>query len=110
MQTVRKYLGNLKLEPKFHNTIIRNLSGGQKARVAFVYLIFQQPNFLLLDEPTNHLDIETIEALIEALNNFEGGFMIITHESELLDNLEPNIWLIKDKKINYDSKLEDILK
>ena len=110
MQTVRKYLGNLKLEPKFHNTIIGNLSGGQKARVAFVYLIFQQPNFLLLDEPTNHLDIETIEALIDALNNFEGGFMIITHESELLDNLEPNIWLIKDKKINYDSKLEDILK
>jgi ATP-binding cassette subfamily F protein 1 len=110
MQTVRKYLGNLKLEPKFHNTKIGNLSGGQKARVAFVYLIFQQPNFLLLDEPTNHLDIETIEALIEALNNFQGGFMIITHESELLDNLDPNIWLIKNKNIIIDSNLEDILK
>ena len=110
MQTVRKYLGNLKLEPKFHNTKIGNLSGGQKARVAFVFLIFQQPNFLLLDEPTNHLDIETIEALIDALNNFNGGFMIITHESELLDNIEPNIWLIKDKSIKYNSQLIDILK
>ncbi len=109
MQTVRKYLGNLKLEPKFHNTKIGNLSGGQKARVAFVYLIFQQPNFLLLDEPTNHLDIETIEALIDALNNFNGGFIVITHESELIDNLEPNVWLIKDKAIRTDCRLEDIL-
>ena len=110
MQTVRKYLGNLKLEPKFHNTKIGNLSGGQKARVAFVFLIFQQPNFLLLDEPTNHLDIETIEALIDALNEFNGGFMIITHESELLDHIDPNIWLIKNKSINYNSQLFDILK
>lgn len=109
MQTVRKYLGNLKLEPKFHNTKIGNLSGGQKARVAFVYLIFQQPNFLLLDEPTNHLDIETIEALIEALNDFNGGFIIITHEAELLNSIEPNIWLIKEKKVINNSKLEDIL-
>ena len=109
VQTVRKYLGSLKLESTFHNKKIKLLSGGQKARVAFVYLIFQQPNFLLLDEPTNHLDIETIEALIDALNSFEGGFVIITHESEILDNIEPNIWLIKDKNINYDSKLQDIL-
>ena len=110
MQTVRKYLGNLKLEPKFHNTKIGNLSGGQKARVAFVFLIFHQPKLLLLDEPTNHLDIETIEALIDALNEFNGGFMIITHESELLDHIDPNIWLIKNKSINYNSQLIDILK
>ena len=99
-QTVQKYLGSLKLEPKFHNNKIETLSGGQKARVAFVYLIFQQPNFLLLDEPTNHLDIETIEALIEALNEFEGGFIIISHELEFIDCIEPQILEIKSKNLH----------
>jgi ATP-binding cassette subfamily F protein 1 len=92
--TVRSYLGNVKLEGNAHNKKINELSGGQKARVALVKLIFQQPHVLLLDEPTNHLDIETVEALINGLKNFNGGILLITHEPELINSLESELWIM----------------
>jgi ATP-binding cassette subfamily F protein 1 len=92
--TVRSYLGNLKLEGNAHNKKINELSGGQKARVALVKLIFQQPHVLLLDEPTNHLDIETVEALINGLKDFNGGILLITHEPELINSLESELWIM----------------
>ncbi len=101
MQTVRKYLGSVKLESKAHNSLIGNLSGGQKARVALVRLIFQKPHFILFDEPTNHLDIETVEALINGLKDYDGGIMLITHESEIITNLDSQLWILKDKKIEF---------
>ena len=101
MQTVRKYLGSVKLESKAHNSLIGNLSGGQKARVALVSLIFQKPHFILFDEPTNHLDIETVEALINGLKDYDGGIMLITHESEIITNLDSQLWILKDKKIEF---------
>ena len=110
MQTVRKYLGTLKLESQAHNSLIGSLSGGQKARVAMVYLIFQKPNLILFDEPTNHLDIESIEALIEALKEYNGGVMIITHEPQLVMELDYDLWLLKDNKINrYMKSFEDYI-
>jgi ATP-binding cassette, subfamily F, member 1 len=101
MQTVRKYLGTVKLESQSHNSLIGSLSGGQKARVALVSLLFQQPHFILFDEPTNHLDIETVEALIEGLKNYEGGLMVITHEPELITNLESDLWILENNKIVF---------
>jgi ATP-binding cassette subfamily F protein 1 len=93
-KTVRAYLGRVKLEGSAHNKLIKELSGGQKARVAFIKLIFHQPHLLLLDEPTNHLDIETVEALIEGLKGFEGGVILITHEPELINALEAQLWIM----------------
>ena len=101
MQTVRKYLGTLRLESEAHNSLIGSLSGGQKARVAFIYLLFQRPHFILLDEPTNHLDIETVEALIEGLKEYEGGLMVITHEPEMITNLESELWILENNKITF---------
>ena len=101
MQTVRKYLGTLKLEAEAHNSIIGSLSGGQKARVAFISLLFQKPHFILLDEPTNHLDIETVEALIEGLREYKGGLMVITHEPEMITNLESELWILENNKIIF---------
>lgn len=101
--TVRSYLGNVKLEGNAHNKKINELSGGQKARVALVKLIFQQPHVLLLDEPTNHLDIETVEALINGLKNFNGGILLITHEPELINSLESELWIM-DKNTKQVSK------
>ena len=100
-QTVREYLGSVKLEPSAHNKKIGELSGGQKARVAFTKIIFQKPHFLVLDEPTNHLDIETVDALIDGLVKFEGGIIVITHDSELIERLGCEIWMLSSMKINY---------
>jgi ATP-binding cassette subfamily F protein 1 len=104
MQEVRKYLGTIKLEASAHNKKIGELSGGQKARVAMVKLIIERPHFLLFDEPTNHLDIETVEVLIESLESFKGGILLITHESELINSLDTRLWYMnKDtKKIDYN--------
>lgn len=107
-QTIRKYLGGIKLEGSAHNSKIESLSGGQKARVALVYLIFQKPQLILFDEPTNHLDIETVEALIEGLTNYDGGVVIVTHDSELITKLDTQLWLLKDNKISfYKNSFED---
>lgn len=108
--TVRCYLGRVKLEGSAHNKLIKELSGGQKARVAIIKLIFQQPHILLLDEPTNHLDIETVEGLIEGLKEYEGGILLITHEPELINALESELWIMnKDKKTIevYNKTYED---
>ncbi len=101
-QSVRSYLGQVKLEATAHNKLISELSGGQKARVAIVKLIFQQPHCLILDEPTNHLDIETVESLISALSNYDGGILVITHEPELIDKIDARLWVMdpETKKIN----------
>ncbi len=104
-EIVRSYLGKIKLEPSAHNKLIGELSGGQKARVAFVKLIFEKPQILLLDEPTNHLDIETVETLIESLETFEGGILLITHEPEMIERLSNQIWML-DKKTHKILNIE----
>ena len=104
-KTVRNFLGKVKLEGSAHNKLIKELSGGQKARVAFVNLIFHEPHLLLLDEPTNHLDIETVEGLIEGLKNYDGAIVLITHEPELINALGSELWIMNpDKKTVEISK------
>lgn len=98
-QTVRKFLGKIGLEGKLHNNLIKELSGGQKARVAFVALLFKQPHIILLDEPTNHLDIESIEGLITCLKKFNGGLVVITHDTEMITELESQLLVLEDKKL-----------
>ena len=101
IQSVRKYLGTMKLEPQAHNSLIGTLSGGQKARVAIIDIIFQQPQLILMDEPTNHLDIETIEGLINGLKEYNGALMIITHDSHLITSLDSELWILKNNKIEF---------
>ena len=80
---------------------IKNLSGGQKVRVAFAGIQGFNPHLLLLDEPTNHLDIESIEALIDGLNNFNGAIVVITHNVTLIKNLNNiRIFVVGDQKVN----------
>lgn len=69
----RKTLGRYGLAGHGHTIRMRDLSGGQKARVVFAELALRAPDVLILDEPTNNLDIESIDALISAINDFEGG-------------------------------------
>lgn len=96
---------------------IKNLSGGEKARVAFMKLILEKPNFLILDEPTNHLDIYSREILEEALENYDGTILLVSHDRYFLENVVNNIYEIKNDgaelfKGDYESyiKSKNVLK
>jgi len=75
------------------------LSGGQKARVAFAVSVWKNPHIMILDEPTNHLDIDAVNALIIALNNFQGGVLIVSHDQHLIQSVCDQIWYIKDQRL-----------
>jgi ATP-binding cassette subfamily F protein 3 len=78
---------------------IRVLSGGEKARVALAKTILSKANFLLLDEPTNHLDIHSNELLIEALNRYEGSYILVSHDRYFISKTANKIWEIVDRQI-----------
>ena len=72
------------------------LSGGQKSRVAFACLALTQPHILVLDEPSNHLDIEAMDALAEALNAFEGGVLMVSHDVTMLQTVCTSLWVCEN--------------
>lgn len=78
---------------------IRVLSGGEKARVALAKVIAGKANFLLLDEPTNHLDIHSVELLSEALNKYEGSYILVSHDRYFISKTANKIWEIVDHEI-----------
>ena len=94
-QQVRNMLGRFGLEGHHHEQDIHTLSGGQKSRVVFVELGMQRSHLLLLDEPTNHLDLETVDALVTALKLFKGGVLVITHNTNLINLVCNEIWIIE---------------
>ncbi|WP_298299999.1 ABC-F family ATP-binding cassette domain-containing protein [Hydrotalea sp.] len=75
------------------------LSGGEKARVALAKVIVSRSNFLLLDEPTNHLDMHSVELLAEALNNYEGSYLLVSHDRFFISKTANKIWEIVDHQI-----------
>lgn len=78
---------------------IKVLSGGEKSRVALAKALTADANFLILDEPTNHLDIQSVNILIQALQQYEGTFILVSHDRYLLDNVANKIWFIEDQQI-----------
>ncbi len=78
---------------------IKVLSGGEKSRVALAKSLTTDSNFLILDEPTNHLDIQSVNILIQALDQFEGTFIAVSHDRYFLDNVANKIWFIEGEKI-----------
>jgi ATP-binding cassette, subfamily F, member 1 len=90
---------------------MKDLSGGQKARVALSDLIARAPDLLILDEPTNNLDIESIDALAEAINEFEGGVIIVSHDERLIRETDCQLWVIENQQINeIDGDFDDYRK
>ena len=84
-----------------------NLSGGEARRVALCRLLLEQPDMLLLDEPTNHLDIDARQALIEALNGYEGCVILVSHDPHLVEAVADRLYLVKDAGVAaYDGDLE----
>ena len=90
----RAKLSQFGLASAQHLVALNALSGGQKARVCFAHLSLRQPHLLLLDEPTNHLDIESVEAFIEALEHYEGGIVLVSHDARLVKALGETCYLV----------------
>ncbi|MDN3202598.1 ABC-F family ATP-binding cassette domain-containing protein [Algoriphagus sediminis] len=78
---------------------IKVLSGGEKSRVALAKTLISQANFLLLDEPTNHLDFQSVNILIQALNQYEGTFVTVSHDRHFIKGVANKIWYIEDFEI-----------
>ncbi|MGI9493124.1 MAG: ABC-F family ATP-binding cassette domain-containing protein [Geminicoccaceae bacterium] len=87
---------------------VGKLSGGEKARLTFALISAGNPQILVLDEPTNHLDIDSREALVQAINDFKGGVILISHDRHLIELTADQLWLVADGRVKpYDGDLDD---
>ncbi|VDP42989.1 unnamed protein product [Schistosoma margrebowiei] len=96
-QVYRSQLANFNITEMLALQPIGSLSGGQKSRVAFVAMCI--PNMLVLDEPTNHLDVETIAGLSDALVNFPGGVVLVSHDERLIQAVCNEVWVAKGSRV-----------
>ena len=113
-QDGRNRLGKFGLEGTAHTIKMLNLSGGQKSRVVFASLSFQEPHILILDEPTNNLDIESIDALSDAINDFEGGVILVSHDARLICTTDMRLWVCENQTVEemvggFDAYRDEIL-
>ncbi|KAJ4843840.1 ABC transporter F member 4 [Turnera subulata] len=112
-EAVRAKLGKFGLPSHNHLTPIAKLSGGQKARVVFTSISMSKPHILLLDEPTNHLDMQSIDALAEALDEFTGGVVLVSHDSRLISSVcdkeeKSQIWVVENGTVmTYPGTFEE---
>jgi len=105
---VRSQLGRFGFSQDRADVKVASLSGGEKARLLFALMSRDAPHLMILDEPTNHLDIDSREALVNALNNYEGAVIIISHDPRLIELTADRLWLVADGKVtDFDGDMAD---
>lgn len=110
-QELRNYLGGFAFHGDKVKQAIGSFSGGEKARLVLALIVWQRPNLLLLDEPTNHLDLDMRQALTEALTQYEGSLVIVSHDRHLLRSTVNEFYLVHDGKAEeFHGDLEDYQK
>jgi ATP-binding cassette, subfamily F, member 3 len=108
---VRGHLGRFGFSGDKANTDCASLSGGEKAKLLFALMSLDAPHVLLLDEPTNHLDVDAREALVQALNAYEGAVVLVSHDAHLLELACDNLWLVENGACTpFDGDLADYRK
>ncbi|MGA2189724.1 MAG: ATP-binding cassette domain-containing protein [Steroidobacteraceae bacterium] len=107
-ERVRDHLGKFGFRgDRAFDPVVR-FSGGEKARLTLALLVARRPNLLLLDEPTNHLDIDMRHALTVALQSFEGGLVVVSHDRHLIKTVADTLWLVADGKLKvFEGDLDD---
>jgi ATP-binding cassette subfamily F protein 3 len=107
-ETVRARLGRFGFSQDQAFVAVSDLSGGERARLNLALVTYDAPSLLILDEPTNHLDIETREALVEAINDFPGAVVLVSHDWHLVELVADRLWLVADGTVQpFDGDLED---
>jgi ATP-binding cassette subfamily F protein 3 len=105
---VRGRVGTIGFSQAAANTKVSSLSGGEKARLLLGLATFVAPHLIILDEPTNHLDIDSRGALIEAINDYSGAVILVSHDRYLLEACVDRLWLVAEGKVKpFDGDLED---
>jgi ATP-binding cassette, subfamily F, member 2 len=108
IEGLRASLGRFGVSGSQQLTPMKKLSGGLKSRVIFCYIARQIPDLLLLDEPTNHLDMETIDTLSDAINEFKGAVLVVSHDTRLISNISNEIFLVENKTVvKYEGTIMD---
>jgi ATP-binding cassette subfamily F protein 2 len=95
-EKMRAAIGRFGITGKNQTMSMRKLSDGLKSRVVFAWLAYRKPHMLLLDEPTNHLDMETIDSLAAAINDWDGGMVLVSHDFRLISQVANEIWTVAD--------------
>jgi ATP-binding cassette, subfamily F, member 3 len=107
-QKVRTRLGGFGFSNEKSLTAIGKLSGGEKARLMMAIASLKAPQLLILDEPTNHLDIDSREALIHAINEYDGAVIVISHDRHIVETCVDTLWLVADGRVKpFDGDLDD---
>lgn len=105
---VRARVGAIGFSGKAGDTLVKSLSGGEKARLLLGLATFFAPNLIILDEPTNHLDIDSRAALAEAINEFSGAVIMVSHDRYLIEACADQLWVVADQTVtSYDGDLDD---
>ncbi|MBN8981832.1 MAG: ABC-F family ATP-binding cassette domain-containing protein [Rhizobiales bacterium] len=105
---VRARTGAIGFSGKAGDTKVSSLSGGEKARLLLGLATFYGPNMIILDEPTNHLDIDSRAALAEAINDYPGAIIMVSHDRYLIEACADQLWVVADKTVTpYDGDLDD---
>src|ERR1700728_376491 len=105
---VRGRTGAIGFSGNAGDTLVRSLSGGEKARLLLGLATFFGPNMIILDEPTNHLDIDSRAALAEAINEFPGAVIMVSHDRYLIEACADQLWVVADHTVTtYDGDLDD---
>jgi ATP-binding cassette subfamily F protein 3 len=105
---VRARVGSIGFSGLAGNTKVENLSGGEKARLLLGLATFTAPHLVILDEPTNHLDIDSRGALIEAINDYPGAVILVSHDRYLLEACADRLWLVQGGRVApFDGDLDD---